>query len=189
METIYNEIYSAHLPYIHIGKIDTPVLVVFSAIPGSGKSALTKRLAEQYGFNRFANKDIRHSMKQTRHEADVAIGDYTLWLLDKLAKPSSRAIVFDRNIDQLYMPIMDWASINRYKLVVVRIEVSYANLQKHLQKREGANAEKVLAVLDFYKNQHIRVAQDFNADLLLEEDYDLDAAAQAVCDIAMSGYI
>ena len=185
MEAIYDEIYDAHLPCISIGEIDVPVLIVFSAIPGSGKSALTERLTDNYGFTRFANKDIRKSINQTGHENDAVIGDYTIWLLNKLTKPKPRAIVFDRNIDQCYIPVMDWAEVNKYKLVLVRIEVSYKNLEKRLRKREGANAAKVLDVLDFYKVQHERIVQHFQEDLLLEEDYNLENAAHKIVDIAM----
>ncbi len=124
MGTFYEEIYKNHLPNIKIGRAHTPLLAVFSAIPGSGKSELTKRLVDNYGFSAVANKDIRSSIEQTGHENDIVIGDYTLWLLDKLTNQKSHSIVFDRNIDQWYEPAKNWAADNKYRFIVVKIEVS-----------------------------------------------------------------
>lgn len=182
MEGIYEDIYKIHEPNILKGKAVKSALVVFSAIPGSGKSELTKRLVVGYGFTRLANKDIRDAIKSTGRTADVVIGDYTLWLLDKLAKQGSSSIVFDRNIDQWYEPIKEWAGRNDYKFIVVQIEVSRNILEKRLHNREGNKVSHVLSVLDFYKNQHEYQSQIIHADIVLEEDYDLDGAAKLIAE-------
>lgn len=180
VEAVYERIYKVHAPNIHLGKATTPTLVVFSAIPGSGKSELTKRLIAEYDFTRLANKDIRDAIQSTGHADDVIIGDYTLWLLDKLVQQGSRSIVFDRNIDQWYEPIREWASQNSYKFIVVRIEVSRAILEKRLHNREGDKVPHVLSVLDFYQTQHKQLSQTIHADIVLEEDYNLDEAAKLI---------
>lgn len=182
METAYDEVYGAQLPHIMIGSRHKPALVVFSAIPGSGKSELTKRLVENHDFSGIANKDIRKALEQAGHSHDVVIGDYTSWLLDKLANETTAAIVFDRNIDQWYEGAKSWAVKNNYKLIVVRIEVSRDRLEKRLHNREGAKVSKVLEVLDYYRDEHRRMGQDIQADLVFEEDYDLDDAAQSIVD-------
>jgi len=182
MEAAYEEIYKAHLPNIKLGNADKPALVVFSAIPGSGKSEVTKRLVNHHGISRIANKDIRKSLEQTGHIDDVVIGDYTLWLLDRLAKQRPRTIVFDRNIDQWYEAPKNWAAKNGYKFVLVRIEVSRSKLEKRLHNREGDKVSRVLEVLDFYHSEHERLAQSMQADIMLKDDYDLDAAAQMIAD-------
>lgn len=182
METIYDEIYKAHLPHIKLGNVAKPALIVFSAIPGSGKSELTKRLVENHGASGIANKDIRKSLEQTGHTHDVVIGEYTLWLLDKLTKQKPRTIVFDRNIDQWYEAAKNWAAKNSYKLVLVQIEVSRSTLEKRLHHREGDKVSKVLGMLDFYHKEHERMTQNMQPAIVLKEDYDLDAAAQLVID-------
>ena len=176
----YEEVYKAQASNIHIGKADAPVLVVFSAIPGSGKSELTKRLVAEYSFSGLANKDIRGAIRQTGHTDDVVIGDYTIWLLDKLARQGARSIVFDRNIDQWYEPVKQWAKLNGYKCVVVRIDVSRDILEKRLHNREGDKVAHVLGVLDFYQNRHERLSQMIQADVVLKENYDLDEAAKRI---------
>ena len=179
-EVAYEEIYKTQVPNIRFGKATTPVLVVFSAIPGSGKSELTKRLVADYGFSKLVNKDIRDAIKQTGYTDDVVIGDYTLWLLDKLIQDESKSLVFDRNIDQWYEPIKNWAKYNNYKLIVVRIEVSRSTLEKRLHNREGDKVAHVLSVLDFYQNQHEQSSQLIQADVVLKENYDLDDAAKLI---------
>lgn len=184
MEQLFEKIYQAHLPNIKLGSMDRPALIVFSAIPGSGKSELTKRLVEKYGVSCIANKDIRKSLEQTRHADDVTIGDYTLWLLDKLTEQKPLTLVFDRNIDQWYEPIKDWAKRNNYKFVVVQIEVSRDALEKRLHKREGEKVSHVLGVLDFYHKEHERLTQSIRPSIVLRDDYDLDAAARLIVDTA-----
>lgn len=182
IEAVYERIYKFHAPDNRIADVNTSALVVFSAIPGSGKSELTKRLVADYGFSRLANKDIRDAIKQTGHTDDVVIGDYTLWLLDKLAQQGPKRIVFDRNIDQWYEPIKEWANRNDYKLIVVQIEVSRDTLEKRLHNREGDKVGHVLSVLDFYKNQHKELSRIIKASLILREDYDLDNAAKLIAE-------
>ena len=182
MNTTYEDIYKIHKHTIRVGEADTPALVVFSAIPGSGKSELTKRLVEDYDFSRLANKDIRYAIKQTSHTEDVVVGDYTLWLLDKLTSQNPRSIVFDRNIDQWYEPIKEWASRNNYKLIVVRIEVSRSTLEKRLHDREGDKVSHVLSVLDFYQDQHKRLLETIKVNIILREDYGLDEAAKLIAE-------
>ncbi len=182
MEAAREEIYDAHMSSIKLGDADKPVLIVFSAIPGSGKSELTKRLIKNYGISGIANKDIRKSLEQTGHTEDVTIGDYTLWLLDRLVKQGAKTIVFDRNIDQWYETAKSWAAKNSYQFLVVRIDVSRSVLEKRLHNREGSKVSKVLEVLDFYSNEHERMTQNIQANVVLKEDYDLDTATQLMND-------
>jgi predicted kinase len=177
----FQELYKAHSPSINVAVTNSrPMLVVFSAIPGSGKSEITKRLVNDYGFQRIANKDIRKAIEETGHSDDVVIGDYTLWLLDTLAAQGPHAIVFDRNIDQWYEPVKDWAEKHEYQFVVVQIETSRKRLEQRLLKREGSPKAKAFEVLDFYTQQHEQLRDKIRTDILLKEDYDLDSAAQKI---------
>lgn len=178
----YKEIHKAQLPYINIGIATKPFLIVFSAIPGSGKTELTKRLVTKHGFSSIANKDIRKAMQHTKHTSDVVIGEYTTWLLDKLAKQGPFSIVFDRNIVQWHTEATNWANQNDYNLVVVRIEVVRSKLIKRLHSREGSKVRKVLNVLEYYHNEHERIIHNLPADIVLEGDYDLDASARLIAD-------
>ncbi|HSX33575.1 MAG TPA: hypothetical protein VLF91_04535 [Candidatus Saccharimonadales bacterium] len=181
MESVYQQIYGVHARHLNFNGVEPkPVLVVFSAIPGSGKSELTKRLVASYGFFRLANKDIRHALETTGHADDVAIGEYTLWFLNEVTRDKSLSIVFDRNIDQWYEPSKSWASANGYRYVLIRIDVDRKALQQRLLKREGDGASHVLDVMDFYAQQHDAVTNRIKPDLLLEGDYDLDEAAQRI---------
>lgn len=184
MNNAYEEVYKAQSPKIIRGSAKQPVLVVFSAIPGSGKSELTKRLVEKYGFTRIANKDIQQSLELTGHSKDVVVGEYTLWLLNKLrSQEGPLTIVFDRNIDQWYKPAKEWAESNNYNFILVRIEVSRTILEKRLHHREGDKVSKVLDMLDFYHNAHNQIADSMEPNIILKDDYNLDVAVQKIADI------
>ena len=179
MEKAFSEIFAVHSAHIdYTGANVGSTLVVFSAIPGSGKSELTKRLARDYAYLRIANKDIRDAMAQTGHAEDVAIGDYTLWLFDRLTKATPVNIVFDRNIDQWYEPARAWALENNYRLVTVAINVTKEILQQRLLNREGSKVLKALGTLDFYSNQHEDIK--LIPGITLVDDYDLDKATQEI---------
>lgn len=181
----FDEVFAVHEPLIDMRRAAAkPVLVVFSAIPGSGKSELTKRLAKNHGFVRVANKDIRESIAKTRHEDDVNIGEYTLWLFDKLTAGKKASIVFDRNIDQWYMPSKEWAERNGYRYVLVRIDVRREILEQRLLQREKSRKAKAFEVLDFYAEQHEVMRADIDPAITLVDNYDLDLAAAAIADIA-----
>ncbi len=180
----FDEIFAVHEPLIDVRQARTkPVLVVFSAIPGSGKSELTKRLVRDYGFVRIANKDIRESIAKTGHEDDVNIGEYTLWLFDKLTADKKASIVFDRNIDQWYTPSKEWAEKNGYRYVLVRIDVQREILEQRLLQREKSCKAKAFEVLDFYAEQHELTRADINPAITFINDYDLDLAAAAIANV------
>jgi adenylate kinase family enzyme len=179
---LFDQIYAHHQPKLDLRGIRSrPVLVVFSAIPGSGKSELTKRLMDDYGFLRIANKDIREAVEK----ADIAdntsiISSYTLWFLDKLTAGQQPSIVFDRNIDQWYEPSRIWAEAHGYDYVLVRIDVSRDILERRLLGREGTRQAKAFEMLDFYDQQHTQSDGLMLPRTVLKDDYDLDAAAREI---------
>lgn len=187
VQSAFEEIYQAHLPSIRLGGMSKPALIVFSAIPGSGKTELTKRLNKNHDVSAMANKDIRKALEKTGHTDDVIIGEYTLWLLDKLTKQKPLTIVFDRNIDQWHKAAKNWAAKNNYRLVLVQIEVSRNTLEKRLHNREGDKVSKVLSMLDFYHKEHDRIVPDMQPDIVLKEDYDLDVTARLIVETVTEG--
>lgn len=183
VEKIYEEIYNIHSQRIVLGATTShPVLVVFSAVPGSGKSELTKRLVENYGFSRIANKDIRWAIEEAGYSDDIAVAGYTLWLLDKLTKDEPLKIVFDRNIDQWYEAPRMWAFENNYEYRVVRIDVTREILEERLRVREGRHTAHVFSVLDFYIAQHEQQAKIIDAGVTLNNDYNLESAAAMIAE-------
>lgn len=180
----YDDIYKLHSRNINTKRVRVkPVLVVFSAIPGSGKTELSRRLADDYNFLRIANKDIREAVASTPKNLETDVGDYMLWLLDKLTRQNKYSIVFDRNIDQWYEPSKDWASKNGYKYILVRIDVRQGLLEQRLQRREKDNAAKVFEVLDFYAKQHEDIKIQLSPDVALNDNYDLDESARIISDL------
>lgn len=177
----YERIYAIHIKQLGLTAYASnhPSFVVFSAIPGSGKSEISKRLESDYGYLRITNKLIRESIAASGYE-DVVIGDYTLWFLDKLTKDYRPNIVFDRNIDQWYEPSKAWAEKNNYNYALVAIDVSTDILKKRLLKREGTTGSKAHDMLDFYKNQHGEMQKMIMPTISFTDDYDLDEASKII---------
>lgn len=177
----YERIYAIHIKQLDLTAHPNnyPSFVVFSAIPGSGKSEISKRLESDYGYLRITNKLIRESIAASGHE-DVVIGDYTVWFLDKLTKDYRPNIVFDRNIDQWYKPSKVWAEKNNYNYILVAIDVSTDILKKRLLKREGTTESKAHDMLDFYKNQHVEIRDIITTTISFADDYDLDDASKII---------
>jgi len=180
--TSFDQVYAHHSSKLNLDGIRSrSVLVVFSAIPGSGKSELTKRLVHDYGFLRIANKDIREAVEKSGiTDGASIIGPYTLWLLDKLTREHRPSIVFDRNIDQWYEPSKAWAEAHGYEYVLVRIDVAREILERRLMMREGDPQAKAFEMLDFYYAQHMQSQSLMSPSLTLRDDYDLNAAAKDI---------
>ncbi len=178
--------YEQHKAYIRQDGIrQKPVLVVFSAVPGSGKSTLTRLLVEDYGFLRIANKDVRLAAKQVSAQdaesgTDNVVGPYTLWLLDKLTQQSRPSIVLDRNIDQWYEAPKKWAEEHGYRLVVVRMQVSLDILKRRIATRRPEDRDHTLSVLEFYRRKHETVSFGAKMDLELVDDFDLPESAATI---------
>lgn len=180
----YEDIYKIHTSLLSLSAVSSnhPSFVVFSAIPGSGKSEISKRLESDYGYLRITNKLIRESIAKSGYE-DITVGDYTIWFLEKLTKGYRPNIVFDRNIDQWYEPSKEWAEKNSYSYVVIAIDVSIDILKKRLFDREGTMESKAHEMLDFYSQQHKEKIKLLGATILLNDDYNLDDAAKLIADV------
>ena len=181
VNNLYSKVFEVYEPLIDTrGVREEPVLVVFSAIPGSGKSELTKRLVRDYGFLRVANKDVRESTAVTHHEDDVSAGDYTLWLLDKLTEKRKYSIVLDRNVDQWYEPSIEWAERNGYEYRLVRVDVAPEILDRRLMRREKDRSAKAFEYLDFYSDEHRKMGLKLRPSYSLKDDYNLELAAKTI---------
>ena len=178
----YDDIYQVLSKHFSEGCRYDAKIIVFSAVPGSGKSELTKRLSSKYGYFRIANKDIRESFAKANQTDNVDIADYTQWLLGKLNTHKKRSIVFDRNIDQLFDIIKVWSVRNNYRIIVVTINCSRKILEDRLLRREGDRNAKAFSTLDFYVEQHVIMQKKIKPDITLEDDYDLDHAAGMIAD-------
>lgn len=177
----YENIYKIHVSRLNISSSASasPSFVVFSAIPGSGKSEISKRLEHDYGYLRITNKLIRESIAESGYE-DIVIGRYTLWFLSQLTKSYRPNIVFDRNIDQWYEPSKKWAYENNYRYVLILIDVSMDILKKRLLSREGTTESRAHQMLDFYNEQHKESLKLVDVTVSLSDNYDIDIEAKAI---------
>jgi len=177
----YEEIYKIHTDRLNIGAAVSlnPSFVVFSAIPGSGKSEISHRLERDYNYLRITNKLIREAIAFSGHEG-IVIGHYTTWFFNRLTNDFRPNIVFDRNIDQWYEPSKEWANKNNYQYILVAINVSIDILRIRLFNREGTMDSKAHEMLDFYNQQHAEMRELMNATITLNDDYDIDAAAESI---------
>lgn len=181
MSETYRRIFDVHSNYLTFdNKISDARIIAFSAVPGSGKSELTKQLSTEYGYVRIANKEIRSTITALDLADKVAVGDYTLWLLNKITEVQPYNIVFDRNIDQWYEPLKLWADQHNYRLIIVGLDVSRTILDKRLQKREKSSDADVFKVTDFYDEQHKAMYEHINRDIIFRDNYDLDEAARLI---------
>ncbi|MBW4061392.1 hypothetical protein HJC99_02375 [Candidatus Saccharibacteria bacterium] len=178
----FNTIYSYHRPMLQFdGARQRPVLVAFSAVPGSGKSTLTSHLVNDFGFILVANKHVREAIDQAGFDPSVG-SDYTLTLLNILTDDTQPSIVLDRNIDQWYEQIVLWCRQRKYELVVVRINVTYEILKRRIQARRPDDRDHTFEVLDFYLEQHALLGNSVAVSLELVDDFDLNESAQHIAD-------
>lgn len=178
----YEEIYKIHIDQLclkNLVDIANPSLVVFSAIPGSGKSELSRRLEHDCAYLLITNKLIRETIVKSEHD-DIIIGDYTVWFLNKLTRECRPNIVFDRNIDQWYEESKEWAKENKYQYVLVSINVAMDILTKRLFSRENTMTSGAHETLGFYSEQHKEIQKYMDATVSFTDNYDIGTAAESI---------
>jgi hypothetical protein len=172
MSDLFDQIYEVHSNNLVFDNRSTDGrLVAFSAVPG------------KFGYLRLANKDIRSIIKNLNLVDTVTVGDYTLWLLDKISAANSYNIVFDRNIDQWYNPLKLWTNQHKYRFITIGLEIDRIILDKRLIQREKSANADVFNVIKSYDTQHTAMYKQINRDIVFRNNYDLDEAARLIAKV------
>lgn len=134
-------LFNAYLPSIH--KLNYPnnkLYITFSAVTGSGKTWLANKIAEHFSGLYLSADDVRRTALElypeiSRQDLDQLIASFAPSIQDRLLHYPNQMHIVDTNIDKYAQQVFAKAKSIRFPLLIIRIDVGRATLEKRIITR------------------------------------------------------
>lgn len=152
-------------------------VILFSGVPGSGKSKIAQIIEEELGAVRISNDDIRDLIVATYPTIDENEREKTKLkvatkLLERLETARNGMIVFDASVDRPkgYDFYNSWAQNHGYRTVLLRLDVPRDVIERRIRERGDTGyriIEQYLANLDIWLQQWQAFGEEHKSDLVI----------------------
>lgn len=158
------------------------ILLTFSAVPGSGKTTLAKKLASDLKAGYIRADDIRHMLRQAGIDPiSVKTSDITRRIASLvLEKDANKFIILDASMDRTWDDFFAHALKMNATPFVVRMNVSDVEVAKRLKGRDGEIKDK--AEMTRFRSDFLRCKEHVMADIELGNEYDYNVVLTQVKD-------
>jgi len=152
-------------------------LIVFSGIPGSGKTTVAKYLVTSFNAVHVCNDDLRTICAKQNVPYST---DLTIELLNLLIQIKNGFIILDASIDRKYDDVKEWAIKNKYKLIIISINCPLEILRQRLGTR--INPEEWLRNLPGWHKDYQTFNASHTTDLQIDSSkpFDFDCIVEEV---------
>lgn len=177
-DTLYHELAEVYLQTLANRDIaHRRVYIIFSGVPGSGKTTLARKLARDLRAQYVRHDDIRALVRARGHDINqIAIPSISSIVIDTiLEKDANKCIIIDASLDRSWPRFFDHAKEQRAQPIVVRLNVPRAEVERRIHAREDHDFGKI-EDLDAYYEQFENSKKNVIADLELDSDYDYENA-------------
>ncbi|HEU4966104.1 MAG TPA: HAD-IA family hydrolase [Candidatus Saccharimonadales bacterium] len=168
-------------------------LVIFSGVPGSGKTTVACALEERLGVVCLSNDEVRRRIvaadpdirREDQEHAKFIISNK---VLDKLAEETQNVIVLDASCDRGYDEYATWAEKHEYRIVLVRLEIPREVIVRRLEKRLAENDEPVIKRSGWFEKiglwwqQWEAFGEEHKADVTIDDKTFIVAAVNRIAD-------
>jgi len=145
----------------NLNKTNPPLLILFSATAGMGKTTIATMLENKLSGIRITLDQVRLLMKKhtiypiTGTEQDKI--SYVMYYFDTLLftlqkNSNNQLIILDDTVDRMYQEIVTVASHYQYPTFLIRIKVSKETAIRRIKSRESDPAEYLSNIDRFYKD-------------------------------------
>ena len=122
------------------------VAILFSGVPGSGKSTIAKQLVTLHGGIRVSLDKILETIDSLHPglSGDIRqeIAKKTTYkCLDSIAEGNNHLLIIDANIDSLYSQTQEWCGRHGYTTYLIAIDLPRKNIDTRISERYKQNAE------------------------------------------------
>jgi predicted kinase len=174
-----NVIQEHKLQLHNLDKIHKPLLILFSATPGMGKTTIAKQLEDEFSAIRITLDEGRILMKKynlypitgTEQDKIDCIMNYANMLLRSLQKTSkNQFIILDASVDRMYSKISAIAAEHQFPTFLIQVKTSKKTAIRRIKAREK-NPEGYLANIDRWYKDYLAFDSKY-IDYSIENDVD-----------------
>lgn len=178
--------YEQEQPYRHVPH--PPILLSFSAIPGSGKTYLAKRLMHDLHAQYMNHDDIREIIRIRGIDPEgLFMPPISKIVIDHMVQhDQNKFVILDVSLDRRWDIYFN--SIKEYGAtpIIIRLNPPLDVIRERLRLRDGDNSA-LLQQLDRFKSEFDNCSQHVEADITVGETYDYEHVLQVVRDKVAAG--
>jgi len=180
--TINEQIYKIHIKKLK--NLDFPnkkLIISFSAVPGSGKTTIAKKIETKYKGIRIRSDSVRDIInnlmsanKYSRLKQREIVINYHLYLLNKLRTLPNGLIILDSSIDRKFAQVKELADKNKYDLFIIKINVSRKTIEHRIKKRNPKGYQNFLDNMDQWFDDNIKFNNKYKVDFEIDNEEKMD---------------
>lgn len=163
-------------------------VVLFSGVPGSGKSTIAQAIERNLHAVRVSNDEIRGritaAIPTIQSDAREKIKfEVATKVIVRLAQETNGLIVVDASCDRGFDEYNRWAQRNGYRVVLLRMEVPRSAIEQRIRERGDQghySASRSLDMLDTWWRQWEVFGKEHTPDLIVRSDTPVGDVLKAV---------
>lgn len=179
--------YLEKLPY---RDIENPrVFLIFSGMPGSGKTFLAQKLAKDLRAQYIRHDDIREEVQRLNLDSTkLHIPSVSKLIInDIMANDRNKFIILDGSIDHGAERYFGHVKELHALPIIIRFDVPIETIIERIVAR-GNNQEALLAEMSRYRTAFVNSRENIHADLTLGKQYDYDNVLNSVVGLVSHAY-
>jgi predicted kinase len=128
-------------------------LVLLSGIVGSGKSTLARAIEQNLQAVRLSNDELRERIVTVEPSIALAPREAAKFkaateVRERLRNAANGLVVIDASCDRSFDHYRTWAAVNGYRLVLLRLQVDRAEIERRLHARGDTSTKKAVRMIE-----------------------------------------
>lgn len=159
-----------------------PAMLIFSAIPGSGKTTLAKRLVHDLQAQYINHDDMRDILRRRGIAPEgIFMPPISRIVINNMVNDKNKFVVIDVSLDRRWDIFYAHVKELNALPIVIRLNPPIEVIRKRLLERDGPDGTLVKQ-LDRFKREFDNCCEHVKADVTIGENYDYGQVLNAVKD-------